>query len=37
MIFISKKILFYEAVQNFLKKIFFANLLINIVDYVYID
>ena len=36
-IFISKKIRFYKAVQNFLKKIFFVNLLINIVYYVYTD
>ena len=36
-IFISKKIRFYKAIQNFLKKIFFVNLLINIVYYVYID
>ena len=36
-IFISKEIRFYKAVQNFLKKIFFVNLLINIVYYVYID
>ena len=36
-IFISKKIRFYKAVQNFLKKYLFVNLLINIVYYVYID
>ena len=36
-IFISKRIRFYEAVQNFLKKIFFVNLLTNIVYCVYID
>ena len=36
-IFISKKIRFCKAVQNFLKKIFFVNLLINIVYYVYIN
>ena len=38
-IFISKKIRFYKTVQNFLKKIFFVNMLINIVYYVglYID
>ena len=36
-IFISKKIRFYKAVQNFLRKIFFVNLLIIIVYYVYID
>ena len=36
-IFIRKKIRFYKAVQNFLKKNFFVNLLINKVYYVYID
>ena len=36
-IFISKKIRFYEAVQNFLKNFFFLNLLINIDYYVHID
>ena len=36
-IFISKKIRFYKAVQNFLKTNFFVNLLINKVYYVYID
>ena len=36
-IVISKKIRFYKAVQNFPKKIFFVNLLINKVYYVYID
>ena len=30
-IFISKKIRFHKAVQNFQKKIFFVTLLINIV------
>ena len=35
--FISKKIHFYKAVQSFLNKIFYMNLLINIVYYVYID
>ena len=34
---ISKKIRFYKAVQNFLKKNFFVNLLLNIVYYIYID
>ena len=36
-IFISKKMRFYKAVQNFPKKCFHVNLLINIVYYVYID
>ena len=36
-ILISKKIRFYKAVQNFLKKVFFVNLLINIVYCVYIN
>ena len=36
-IFINKKIRFYKAVQNFLQKIIFVNLLINIVYYVYIN
>ena len=36
-IFISKKIHFYKAVQNFQKYFFHVNLLRNIVYYVYID
>ena len=35
-IFISKKIRFYKAVQNFPQNNFFVNLLINIVYYLYI-
>ena len=36
-IFITKKIRFCKAVQNFLKKFFCVYLLINIVYYVYIN
>ena len=36
-IFISKKMRFYEAAQNFLKIFFHVNLLITIVYYKYID
>ena len=36
-IFISKKMRFYEAAQNFLKQFFHVNLLITIVYYKYID
>ena len=36
-VFFSKKMRFYIAVQNFRKKKFYENLLINIVYYVYID
>ena len=36
-IFISKKMRFHEAVQNFLKNFFCVNLLITIIYYKYID